>query len=85
MAFLPYNDEGRLVLKLLKLAFDHRLTFTVGDSITTGAKNVVVWNNIHHKTSLHGGPQCFGYPDPTYLSRVQEELHAAGITKDMVK
>uniref|UniRef100_D3YUA4 Deltex 3, E3 ubiquitin ligase n=6 Tax=Rodentia TaxID=9989 RepID=D3YUA4_MOUSE len=24
----------------------------------------------------------FGYPDPTYLTRVQEELRAKGITDD---
>lgn len=24
----------------------------------------------------------FGYPDPTYLARVQEELRAKGITED---
>ena len=27
-------------------------------------------------------PPRFGYPDPTYLSRVQEELRAKGITED---
>lgn len=84
-AYLPNNDEGKRVLKLLQLAFDHRLVFTVGDSVTTGCQNTVVWNNIHHKTSLNGGPQSFGYPDPTYLSRVEEELAAAGITRDMIK
>lgn len=35
--------------------------FQVGDSITTGAKNVVVWNNVHHKTNVSGGPQKYGY------------------------
>ncbi|PIO71919.1 hypothetical protein TELCIR_06162 [Teladorsagia circumcincta] len=56
----------------------------VGDSITTGAKNVVVWNNIHHKTNVTGGPQKYGYPDPDYLNRVKEDLAAMGITEDMV-
>ncbi|XP_053171719.1 E3 ubiquitin-protein ligase DTX3L-like isoform X2 [Scomber japonicus] len=41
--------------------------------------NEVIWHNIHHKTSKSGGPQCFGYPDPDYLSRVREELKVNGI------
>ncbi|GMT36477.1 hypothetical protein PFISCL1PPCAC_27774, partial [Pristionchus fissidentatus] len=39
-------------------AFECKLTFTVGDSITFGARDTVVWNNVHHKTSMHGGPQA---------------------------
>ncbi|XP_076612858.1 E3 ubiquitin-protein ligase DTX3L [Chaetodon auriga] len=78
-AYLPDNKEGRDVLRLLKRAFDQRLIFTVGTSRTTGMENQVTWNDIHHKTSVAGGPQCFGYPDPGYLSRVREELKAKGI------
>ena len=47
--------------------------------MTTGLDNQIVWNGIHHKTSLHGGIACFGYPDDTYLKRVKEELAAKGI------
>ncbi|KAL7843045.1 hypothetical protein AOLI_G00245570 [Acnodon oligacanthus] len=78
-AFLPDNDEGRQVLRLLKRAFEQKLIFTVGTSITTGEENTVIWNDIHHKTSTGGGPQCYGYPDPDYLKRVKEELKAKGI------
>ncbi|XGW10563.1 hypothetical protein V3C99_012230 [Haemonchus contortus] len=83
-AFVPGTSEGTQVMRLLKFAFDRRLVFTVGDSITTGQKNVVVWNNIHHKTNITGGPQKYGYPDPDYLMRVKEDLAAMGITEDMV-
>eukprot|EP00118_Oscarella_pearsei_P017738 m.178428 g.178428 ORF g.178428 m.178428 type:complete len:413 (+) comp39174_c0_seq1:3066-4304(+) len=76
-AYLPDNTEGRKVLGLLKKAFDARLTFTVGTSRTTGAQNQVTWNDIHHKTSAHGG--AFGYPDKTYLERVMGELKDKGI------
>ena len=31
--------------------------FTVGKSVTSGQENVVTWNDIHHKTSIYGGPQ----------------------------
>uniref|UniRef100_A0A3B4A721 E3 ubiquitin-protein ligase n=1 Tax=Periophthalmus magnuspinnatus TaxID=409849 RepID=A0A3B4A721_9GOBI len=78
-AYLPNNREGNEVLHLLKRAFDQKLIFTVGTSRTTGANNMVTWNDIHHKTSTHGGPERFGYPDPYYLSRVKEELKAKGI------
>ncbi|XP_058050746.1 E3 ubiquitin-protein ligase DTX3L [Ahaetulla prasina] len=78
-AYLPDNQEGREILKLLQRAFDQGLIFTVGQSRTTGADDVVTWNDIHHKTSIHGGEKNFGYPDPNYLKRVREELKAKGI------
>lgn len=78
-AYLPNNAKGREVLYLLQRAWDARLIFTVGRSVTTGCDNVVVWAGIHHKTSISGGSSAFGYPDPTYLDRVKEELAAAGI------
>jgi deltex-like protein len=81
-AYLPNNQEGREVLALLKLAFDRKLTFTVGTSVTTGRKNTVVWNGIHHKTNLYGGATNFGYPDKSYFNRVKEELAAKGVTKE---
>lgn len=82
IAFLPANEEGEKILKLLRKAFDRKLIFTVGQSVTTGLHNVITWNDIHHKTSITGGPQRFGYPDPDYLSRVREELRDKGVTED---
>ncbi|XP_017271233.1 E3 ubiquitin-protein ligase DTX3L isoform X2 [Kryptolebias marmoratus] len=78
-AYLPDNKEGNEVLKLLEKAFEQKLIFTVGTSRTTGLDHQVTWNDIHHKTSMYGGPDRFGYPDPMYLSRVKEELKAKGI------
>ncbi|KAJ8265476.1 hypothetical protein COCON_G00145750 [Conger conger] len=83
-AFLPANTEGERVLRLLRRAFDQRLLFTVGTSATTGLSNVITWNDVHHKTNMQGGPQCFGYPDPGYLLRVQDELRSKGVTEDVV-
>ena len=54
-AYLPDTLEGREVLDLLKRAFNHKLIFTVGQSRTSGADDMVTWNDIHHKTSMHGG------------------------------
>uniref|UniRef100_A0A8D0CBB0 E3 ubiquitin-protein ligase n=1 Tax=Salvator merianae TaxID=96440 RepID=A0A8D0CBB0_SALMN len=78
-AYLPDNSEGNKILRMLRQAFDQKLIFTVGQSRTTGATDVVTWNDIHHKTSIFGGPNQFGYPDPHYLKRVEEELKAKGI------
>jgi deltex-like protein len=64
------------VCDLLEEAFKHRVTFTIGRSNTTGQDNVVIWNDIHHKTSVTGQ---FGYPDDTYFMRVKAELAAKGI------
>ncbi|XP_077982401.1 uncharacterized protein LOC144437350 [Glandiceps talaboti] len=79
VAYLPANEEGRAVLTLLQQAFEERVVFTIGKSVTTGRDNCVVWNDIHHKTNIHGGAGGYGYPDDTYLSRVKEELAAKGI------
>ncbi|XP_033764133.1 uncharacterized protein LOC117345222 [Pecten maximus] len=81
-AYLPDNEKGRLVAKLLKIAFDRKLVFTIGRSRTTGHDGVVTWNDIHHKTRKDGGSQAFGYPDPTYLDRVLDELKAKGVTEE---
>ncbi|NWR19466.1 DTX3L ligase, partial [Emberiza fucata] len=78
-AYLPDNKEGREILQLLRRAFDQKLIFTVGQSRTTGAQNVITWNDIHHKTAVEGGPTQFGYPDSSYLQRVRSELKAKGI------
>ncbi|NXS06719.1 DTX3L ligase, partial [Neodrepanis coruscans] len=78
-AYLPDSEEGREILELLRRAFDQKLIFTVGQSRTTGAQDVITWNDIHHKTSRSGGPANFGYPDPDYLRRVRSELKAKGI------
>lgn len=55
-AYLPDCSEGRKVLRLLQRAFQQKLVFTVGRSTTSGRNNMVTWNDIHHKTSMHGGP-----------------------------
>lgn len=78
-AFLPDSPAGCRILQKFMRAWDARLLFTVGSSITTGATNTVVWNGIHHKTNVTGGSSQFGFPDATYLKRVEHELATAGI------
>lgn len=61
------------------MAWDRRLTFTIGTSVTTGATDTVVWNEIHHKTESNSNHSGHGYPDPAYLDRVLLELAAQGV------
>ena len=77
-AYLPNNTQGRKIANMMQTAFKKGLTFCVQNSISTGQKNVVVWNDIHHKTSKVPN-DTYGYPDEGYLERVKEELENWGI------
>lgn len=79
--YLPDNTEGRMVLSLLRKAWERRLTFTIGTSVTTGEPDTVVWNEIHHKTEIHNH-MGHGYPDPNYLTNVVSELAAQGVSQE---
>ncbi len=61
------------------MAWDRKLTFTIGTSVTTGVSNTIVWNEIHHKTESSANYSGHGYPDPHYLDRVILELAAQGV------
>lgn len=67
------------VLKLLQKAWDRKLTFTIGTSVTTGATDTIVWNEIHHKTESTSNHTGHGYPDPNYLDNVLMELSIQGV------
>ncbi|RDD38487.1 putative E3 ubiquitin-protein ligase DTX2, partial [Trichoplax sp. H2] len=79
VAYLPNTAEGQEVLRLLQIAWARSLIFAIGRSSTSGADNVIVWNDIHHKTEWQSNYSGHGYPDPDYIKRVTEELHAHGI------
>ena len=81
-AFLPDNQKGNEVLKMLITAFRHRLTFTVGTSLSTGQDDCIVWNGIHHKTKLMEDGDGHGYPDMEYLDRVTKELENMGVKQE---
>ena len=74
----PNTRQGRRVIDLMTVAFDRRLVFSIGTSLSTGITNTVVWN-IHHKTSTTGGAANHGYPDDGYLDRVTMELRERGV------
>lgn len=77
-AFLPNNTQGQEILRLLRIAWERKLIFTVGISLTFGAAagERIVWNGIHHKTALSGE---HGFPDDTYYARVKDELAQLGV------
>nr|CAD7267159.1 unnamed protein product [Timema shepardi] len=79
VCYLPDTEKGRRVLKLLSTAFERRLVFTVGRSVTTGREDVVTWNEIHHKTEAGSSNSGHGYPDPGYLDNCLSELAAHGV------
>ncbi|XP_067657097.1 E3 ubiquitin-protein ligase TRIM33-like [Haliotis asinina] len=81
-AYLPGNAEGQKVLALLRVAWERRLTFTIGRSVTMGRDGCIIWTKIHHKKNRDGGPINHGYPDPDYLRRVQKELADQGVTEE---
>ncbi|XP_007235932.2 E3 ubiquitin-protein ligase DTX1 [Astyanax mexicanus] len=83
--YLPDNEKGRKVLKLLIMAWDRHLIFTIGTSSTTGESDTVVWNEIHHKTEFGSNLTGHGYPDPNYLDNVVVELSAQGVGEDNLK
>lgn len=80
VCYLPDTEKGRRVLKLLSIAFERRLVFTVGRSVTTGREDVVTWNEIHHKTEPGVSNTGHGFPDFGFLDRCLAELAAQGIT-----
>lgn len=79
-AYLPNNDKGKLVLELLKKAFDSKATFCIIRHDQYSAK--IDWNGLHHKTSVNGGLSRFGYPDPNYLDNILKELKLKGFKSE---
>lgn len=81
-AYLPFNNEGCDILRLLKVAWDNKCIFKVGTSLTTGEDNVVCWGIIPHKTvpNTHATETVeFGYPDNSYFDRVRYACNNLGI------
>lgn len=78
-AYLPDNDDGLYLLKRLKYAFHHGLTFCIGTSLTSNKSGVITWASIHHKTSPRRGTH--GWPDPNYFINCNTELDALGVPK----
>ena len=79
VGILPDNQQGNSVLALLTKAFQRRLIFSVGASLSRGEDDCVVWGGIHHKTQVMDTGGGHGYPDISYLDRVEHELREHGV------
>ena len=78
-AYYPHNPTGWQCVELLRLAFEQGQLFCIGQSVTTGRDNVVVWAGIHQKTNQHGGQPNHGWPDDTVLDRLKSECASKGL------
>ncbi|XP_070564853.1 uncharacterized protein [Ptychodera flava] len=78
-AYLPDNSDGQKLKKLLKTAFDKGLTFGILAAESKDELCTIAWKDIVHKTSITGGPEANGYPDPDYMKRLKEQLKSKGI------
>ncbi|KAJ8975954.1 hypothetical protein NQ317_011922 [Molorchus minor] len=83
IAYLPDSPKGRKILRLLNVAWQRKLIFTVSRSHTTGCEDVVSWN-IPHKTEIGPSNNNHSYPDQGYLNRVIRELEALGVVEDTI-
>jgi deltex-like protein len=79
-AYLPDTPEGRNVLVLIQKAWDQKILFTIGTSITRGLDDCIIYNGIHFKTvPFATSTEPWGWPDSTYLYRIVQELNDKGI------
>ena len=81
VGFLPDTPDYRKVLKMLMIAWQRRLMFTIGFSLTRGVHDVITWSGIHIRTEWedHYG---FGWPCPGYYDNITLELSSKGITPE---
>ena len=75
-AYFPDNKEGNELVDWFIDGFKKGVLFRIGDSVTTGRKNVIVYGAAHQKTTI-SGPH--GYPDDGYPVRAMNELALAGV------
>lgn len=76
VAYLPNNNTGVKLLRLLEVAFQHKLLFTV--VANSSGEYCVTAADIPLKP-LDSGPVSLGYPDPNYLKTVTKVLKQKGI------
>lgn len=79
IAYYPINHEGSKIVALLCVAWQRNLLFTLGESLSRGTSNSIIWGQVHQKTSRSGGQTAHGYPDPTYHQRMLVEFQACGV------
>ncbi|KAI8597756.1 hypothetical protein EDD21DRAFT_384610 [Dissophora ornata] len=76
-AILPFSARlgPLLMIRVINLFYYGHL-FRVGQSLTRGVNNVVIWNGVHLRTSMMGQ---FGFPAPNFESNCWQEINNKGV------
>lgn len=77
--YLPDNSEGAHVATLLDTAWRRGLLFRIGYNAVTKCMDTIVVNGLELKRFRRGGHAGYGYPDPSYMSRMRQDLMEIGI------
>ncbi|KAH8741233.1 ring finger protein [Cryptosporidium ryanae] len=86
IAYLPYDEQGKTLLRGLSKAFEMGHTFKISNltNSSTGINmDITQWSIIPHKISTCGGPALQGFPDPFYYDNVLKKLSGLGIECDL--
>ncbi|KAG0022171.1 putative E3 ubiquitin-protein ligase dtx2 [Entomortierella chlamydospora] len=76
-AIVPFSARlGPLLMIRLICLFYYGHMFRIGQSLTRGSDNVVIWNGVHLRTSMTGG---YGFPAPNFESNCWQEINQKGI------
>ncbi|KAG0087491.1 putative E3 ubiquitin-protein ligase dtx2 [Podila epicladia] len=67
---------GPLLMIRLICLFYYGHMFRVGDSVTRGISNVVIWNGVHLRTGMTG---AYGFPAPEFESSCWQEINQKGV------
>jgi hypothetical protein len=74
---IPFSTRlGPLLLIRLICAFYYGHFLKVGESVSRGVGNVVVWNGIHVRTAISG---AYGFPAPDYEQSCWAEIDLKGV------
>ncbi|KAF9954975.1 putative E3 ubiquitin-protein ligase dtx2 [Mortierella alpina] len=76
-AIVPFSGRlGPLLMIRLICLFYYGHLFRHGWSLTRNRDNVVVWNGVHLRTSMHG---AHGYPAPNFEMNCWDEINQKGV------
>nr|MDT0252840.1 macro domain-containing protein [Endozoicomonas sp.] len=79
--YLPNNDIGKELLRLLKVLHKEKLIYKIDKSLTLGQLGITF--NFHLKTADSGGEGAHGYPDQGYASRALNEIIGLAATHNL--
>ncbi|KAF9173796.1 putative E3 ubiquitin-protein ligase dtx2 [Mortierella sp. AD011] len=76
-AIVPFSARlGPLLMIRLICLFYYGHMFRIGQSLTRGSDNVVIWNGVHLRTSMTGE---YGFPAPNFESNCWQEINQKGV------